>query len=138
MQVTASKLTTAPNDVNKVESQANQDAVTITKSGNNIVVSADLEALNSFASTNEAQGSGKWVGIDINTGLDSIVGATWNGYALTQDDVDEAASVGLGNGHIIFWTKADVIVNTPKTIVIGKEGYEDVTLTVSFEDTHQL
>ena len=39
MQVTASKLTTAPNDVNKTESQANQDAVTVTKSGNNIVVS---------------------------------------------------------------------------------------------------
>ena len=96
------------------------------------MVTGKLDELNSFASTNASQGSGKWVGIDINTGLDSIIGATWNGGALTQADVDEAASVGLGAGHIIFWTKADVIKDIPKTIIIAKEGYDSVTLTVSF------
>ncbi len=37
---------------------------------------------------------------------------------MTQDDVDEAASVGLGAGHIIFWTKAE---DLPKTISINDE-----------------
>ena len=91
--------------------------------------------MNEFASTNPSQGTHKWVGIDIDTGLDTIVNATWNGSALTQDDVDEAASVGLGAGHIIFWAKADEIVSTPRTIVIGAEGHDDVIITVSFVDT---
>lgn len=94
-----------------------------------------MNALNTFASTNAAQGSGKWVGIDLNTGLDTIVGAKWNGYTLTQDDVDEAASVGLGAGHIIFWVKAETIIDTPKTITIGAEGKDDVVITVSCENT---
>ena len=104
------------------------------KSGSNIIVTGDLDTLNTFNSTNPSQGEHKWIGIDIDTGLDSIVGATWNGYPLTQDDVNEATSVGLGAGHIIFWAKADVIATTPANITIGKEGCEDVVLTVSFED----
>ena len=118
MQVTASKLTTAPNDVNKTESQANQDAVTVTSDESTITVKGNLETLNTFASTNEAQGSGKWIGIDINTGLDSILDVTWGGQPLTQADVDEAASVGLGAGHIIFWVKAEAL---PRTIILGHE-----------------
>ena len=118
MQVTASKLTTAPNDVNKTESQANQDAVTVTSDESTITVKGNLETLNTFASTNEAQGSGKWIGIDINTGLDSILDVTWGGQPLTQADVDEAASVGLGAGHIIFWVKAEAL---PRTITLGHE-----------------
>lgn len=121
MQVTASKLATAPNDANKTESQANQDAVTVSQSGNTITITGSLNALNSFASTNPAQGSGKWIGLDLNTGLDTIVGSTWgDSYELTQDDVDEAASVGLGAGHIIFWTKAE---DLPKTIKVNGESY---------------
>jgi hypothetical protein len=127
VSVTASKLATAPDDVNKTESQANQDAVTVTQSGNVITISGSLDALNSFASTNEAQGSGKWIGLDLNTGLDTIVGAKWGNYTLTQDDADEAASVGLGAGHIIFWTKAETL---PKTISINGEDF-----IVKFVDT---
>ena len=69
----------------------------------------------------------------MNTGFDTIVGAKWNtNYTLTQSDVDEAQSVGLGAGHIIFWTKAE---DLPKTVTIGKEGYETLTLNISFDDT---
>ena len=79
--------------------------MTVSQSGNNIVISGSLSALNSFA---------------------------WNGSALTADDVAEAASVGLGAGHIIFWGRADSLALTPKTITIGKDGYEDAVITVSF------
>ena len=99
------------------------------------MIKAALNDLNTFASTNPNQTPGKWVGLDINTGLDTIVGATWNGSALTQDDVDEAASVGLGAGHIIFWVKANLITSAPRTITIGATDHEDVTLTVSCVDT---
>ncbi len=135
MRVTAKKLITAPNDVNKVASQANQDAVTISQSGNNIVIRGDLSQLNSFNSTDPNQGSGKWIGVDLDTNLDTIVGAKWNGYTLAQADADEAASVGLGAGQIIFWVKAESISSVARAITIGAEGKEDVVITVSFEDT---
>lgn len=100
----------------------------MTQSGNTITISGSLADLNEFASTNSAQGSGKWIGLDLNTGLETIVGATWgDNYTLNQDDVDEAASVGLGAGHIVFWTKAE---DLPKTIKINGESF-----TVNFVNT---
>ena len=127
-----SKLVTAPNDVNKELSQANQDMISVIKgSDTEWVVVGSLEELKSFDSTNPAQGNGKWIGIDIDTGLDTIVGATWNGYTLTQDDVNEAASVGLGAGHIIFWAKAEAL---PRTIAIGAPEKENISVTVSFRN----
>ena len=127
-----SKLVTAPNDINKELSQANQDMISVIKgSDTEWVVVGSLEELKSFDSTNPAQGNGKWVGIDIDTGLDTIVGATWNGYTLTQDDVNEAASVGLGAGHIIFWAKAEAL---PRTITIGAPEKENISVTVQFRN----
>lgn len=108
--------------------------MTVSQNGNEIVISGSLDALNSFSSTNPSQGSAKWVGIDLGTNLSSIEGATWNGSALTADDVAEAASVGLGDGHIIFWGRADSLALAPKQITIGAEGYESVTIKVSFEN----
>ena len=86
-----------------------------------ITISGSLDALEAFASTDPNQGSGKWIGLDLNTGLETIVGAKWgSSYTMTQADVDEAASVGLGAGHIIFWTKAE---DLPKTISINDEEF---------------
>ena len=90
-----------------------------------------MAALNSFASTNAAQGSGKWIGLDLGTNLSTIEGATWDGSPLTADDVAEAASVGLGAGHIIFWGKAANLL-TGRTITIGADGYESAEITVKF------
>ena len=107
--------------MNQADSQFNQDAVTVTQDGTTIKISGSLDNLKSFASTNPSQGSGKWIGLDLNTGLETIVGAKWgSSYTLTEDDVAEAASVGLGAGHIIFWTKAE---DLPKTISINDEEF---------------
>lgn len=107
--------------MNQADSQFNQDAVTVAQDGQTITITGSLDTLKSFASTNPSQGSGKWIGLDLNTGLETIVGAKWGAnYTLTQDDVDEAASVGLGAGHIIFWTKAE---DLPKTISINDEEF---------------
>jgi len=81
--------------------QTNNGAVDLEQSGNNIVISGNLDELVAFESSGGA-GTHKWIGLDVGTNLDSIVGATWNGYAMTQADVDEASSVDLGAGHIVF------------------------------------
>ena len=105
--------------------------MTVSQNGNNVVISGSLDALNSFASTNPSQGTAKWIGLDLGTNVDDITKLTWNGSSLGAEDVAEAASVGLGAGHIIFWAKAEQL---PRTITIGGEDYESVTITVSFVD----
>ena len=125
------KLVTAPNDVNRAESQANQDAITVVQNGANVPVKGNLASLNSFASTNPNQGTAKWIALDIETKAESITSVTWNGSALTADDVAESASVGLAQNHIIFWAKAEAL---PRTINIASEGFESVALVVSFEE----
>ena len=96
-----------------------------------MVITGSLASLNSFASTNPVQGSAKWIGLDLGTNVDDITKLTWNGSPLSAADVAEAASVGLGAGHIIFWAKAEQL---PRTIKIGGEGYTEAEITVSFVD----
>lgn len=118
-------------DAHYADMQTNNGAVTVEQSGDEVAVKGSLDSLVSFASSNPAQGEHKWIGLDIDTGLDSIVGATWNGYTLTQEDADEAAGLGLGAGHIVFWAKAEAIAETPAAIAIGAED-EVVNLSVAF------
>ncbi len=66
--------------------------------------------------------------------MNSIVDAKYNNYTLTQDDVNEAASVNLGAGHIILWVKAESLIGNPISATISKSGYRDATITISFQD----
>ena len=134
MTITATKLATVPDDLNKEDAQANQDAVTITQEWNNIIVKGKLDQLKTYNSTNPNQGEHQWVWIILTTNLESITGAKWNGSQLMQADIDEGATVWLNSKQIIYWTKVDVIKDTPAEIAITASGYEDVNLTVSFEE----
>lgn len=129
LTLSGSKIATVADDVNKDESQANQDAITVTSSANAINIAADVDALNSFASTNPAQGSGKWVGLVVDTGLDDITKVSIDGTALTQADVDEAASVGVGAGSFVLWLKAESTF--PKTMTLSADDYADTVLTIT-------
>lgn len=135
LPLTVKRLVNAPADVNEEDSQFNQDHVAfVVPEGGNKLYIYSTEELRSFASTNESQGSGQWVGIDINTGLDTIVGTAWgnNGYILNEDDVAEAASVGLGAGHIIYWVKADVAALASQIVRITAPGKDETTIEVKY------
>lgn len=126
------KLVTAPADVNEEDSQFNQDNVRFAVTGNQLRIGS-VVPLRSFASTNESQGSGEWVGIDIDTGLETIVGINWDNKAvLDENDVAEAASVGLGAGHIIFWIKANEWANISKTVILTADRYKPTQLVVKY------
>ena len=118
-------------DAHYADMQTNHGAVTVEQSGSEISIKGNLESLISYPSSNPAQGEHKWIALDIDTGLDSIVGATWDGSELTQADEDEASDLGLAKGHIIFWAKCDVLVSEPRTITIGTDD-EDLVFTVKF------
>lgn len=125
------KVATVAADANQAVSQANQDMtrIEVKNNGRTINIKTDVSKLNSYPSTNPAQGEGKWVGLDINTNTTDITKLTYNGAALTQADVDEAASIGLGAGHFVLWLKAESTF--PKKITLGGDGYETTEITIT-------
>ena len=132
------KLATVAADANAVVSAANQGAVTVAQNGGAVTITGDIGALNTFESTVSAQGAHKWVGLVVDTGMSSIIGVEFNGAALTEADVAEAASVDVGAGKFVLWIKADEVVSTAKTFTLSKTGKTDKTITVSVVDTAPL
>ena len=99
---------------------ANQDKASVSiktakvgKDAVTIKIEGGVDELKSVVPTGTTWPAGKWVAIDYATGFDSIVGVTYtsltNGSTavLTEDDVAEAAALGLGDGHLVVWTRAD-------------------------------
>lgn len=111
--------------------QFNQDAIIVDQKGDVITIRGILDTLNETESS-AGQGVHKWIAIDIETRAASIADVRWGGYQLTVDDVADSASVGLAENHIIFWAKADDLINNPRDVVLSADGFEDVTLKFSF------
>ena len=107
------------------------DSVVVTTNNINVKVT-DVSALETWASSNPAQGTHAWIAVDINTGVSDITKLTYNGGALTQADVDEAAAWGLGAGHIILWLKGED--TNPKEITLAGDNVKAITFTVTVED----
>ena len=111
--------------------QFNQDAIIVDQKGDIITIRGILDTLNETESS-AGQGIHKWIAIDIETRAASIADVRWGGYQLTADDVADSASVGLAENHIVFWAKADDLINNPRDVVLSADGFEDVTLKFSF------
>jgi hypothetical protein len=109
----------------------NQSKVTAINIEDDIItVAASVSELIAFPSSNPTQGTHKWVGMAITTGLPDITAIKYNGYQLTQDDVTEATIVGGSAGDIVMWLKCDEIVNTPKVFTLWASGYLVTNFTV--------
>jgi hypothetical protein len=106
----------------KVESITIEDGV--------ITVTAPLDELLAYPSSNPAQGTHKWVGMLITTGLPAITAIKYNGYQLAAEDAAEAAAVGGSAGDIIMWLKCDEIIETPKLFTLWSSGYEEIEFMV--------
>lgn len=110
---------------------ANQSKVTaITIEDGVITVAVPVSELIAFQSSNPAQGTHKWVGMNITTGLPDITAIKYNGTQLTSADATEAAAVGGSAGDIVMWLKCDEIINTPKVFTLWASGYPEATFTV--------
>ena len=96
----------------------NQEHITIVQSGTIVTIYPDAE-LKSFNSTNPEQGVHQWIALDIDTEQDHLAGVTWND-SYTFEDSDEN-DLGVADGHILFWFKADEAPVTRKV--------NDTTLT---------
>ena len=127
MTVAVSKVETVAEDINEVESQANQNAITVNNLGNNEYGIAVTGTLNSFASTNPGQGIGQWIGLVVDTGEDDIKKVKYNGVAFTENDVIEAATLGIDAGKFVWWIKAETL---PKQIVLTTDGKAETIIKI--------
>lgn len=110
---------------------ANQSKVEfVTIEDNIITVTAPVDELLAYPSSNPAQGTHKWVGMLITTGLADITAVKYNGSQLTAADATEAAAVGGSAGDIVMWLKCDEIINTAKVFTLWASGYPEATFTV--------
>ena len=110
---------------------ANQSKVEfVTIEDNIITVTAPVDELLAYPSSNPAQGTHKWVGMLITTGLPDITAVKYNGSQLTAADATEAAAVGGSAGDIVMWLKCDEIINTAKVFTLWASGYPEATFTV--------
>ena len=116
--------------------QENQEKASVAINGNELTVTIDggVASLNSWVSSNPAQGTGAWIALDIATGTDDITKVKYNGAFLEQADVDEANLWGFAPGHFVLWIKANVVKVTPKTFTLGANDSETKTFTIKVVD----
>ena len=96
-----------------------------------VTIAADVDALEESESSAPGQGTHKWIGLGIGTGLSSVALVKYNGSQLTEADADEAASVGLEQpGEFVLYIRADEVVDTPKTITLQSDGYGEIAVSI--------
>lgn len=111
---------------------ANNSKASVALADGVITVTADVDALEASESSAPGQGTHKWIGLGIGTGLTSVALAKYNGSQLTEADASEAVSVGLDQaGEFVLYIRADEVVSTPKTITLQADGYGEQTLTIT-------
>ena len=97
-----------------------------------ITVTADVDDLEESTSSAPGQGTHKWIGLGIGTGLASVAMAKYNGSVLTEADASEAVSVGLDQaGEFVLYIRSEEVAGTPKVITLDADGYPEVTLTIT-------
>ena len=116
------------------DSYFNQSHIQVFRVGDTFIARGNLSELKTYASSVEAQGSHKWIAFDVDTGESTLTKVSLNGQALTNSDIQEASSLGLGAGHFVFWGKADVLVNKPAIFTLSVSGKEDETISFKFEN----
>ena len=96
-----------------------------------ITITADVDDLEESESSAPGQGTHKWIGLGIGTGLGSVTEAIYNGSPLTEDDAAEAVSVGLDqNGEFVLYVRAEELAETAKVITLNADGYAEVAISI--------
>ena len=110
---------------------ANNAKAAVTLADGVITIAADVDALEESESSAVGQGTHKWIGLGISTGLSSVALVKYNGSPLTEADADEAASVGLDQpGEFVLYIRADEVVDTPKAIKLQADGYGEIAVSI--------
>lgn len=90
----------------------------------------------------ESWGTHKWLGFGVDTGLESIVGVTFQDttmatlgtkYTMTSADASEASELGLSAGQFVLYIKAEDVgyKQGKKFMVLGAPTYADKKITIA-------
>ena len=118
------------------QTNENQAAVTLSGSGYDYTITGSLSKLHSFASSNETQGEGKWIGLLIDVGADVkdqlYFGSSENSLSPVTDYEDQVVTAN----QVILWVNANQLANGAITryMKYGADGTV-VPLTIRFENT---
>lgn len=111
---------------------ANNAKATVALTDGVVIITADVNDFEESESSTPGQGTHKWIGLGIGTGLSSVTLVKYNGSALTEDDAAEAVSVGLDQpGEFVLYVRADEVVDTPKAITLQADGYGETTVSIT-------
>lgn len=100
-----------------------------------ITLSAKVSALKDFNAGGN-WGTHKWLGIGIGAGINPITGLSYNGTALSAEDVTEATQVGLSAGYFVRWVAADLVLAGDNSqasknyFTLSKSGYNTTKYTL--------
>ena len=130
--IPGSNLIPNPTDEELVTNHSKVDSVSY--ENNEIEVVVPVDELIAYPSSNPEQGTHKWLGLEIKTGLASIIGTKFNDYELVAADATEATSVGCAAGSFVLYIKAEDIVKTPRVFTLSKPGYKTETITIKVTD----
>lgn len=114
-----------------VTAAANNGKSSVALADGIITVTTDVEDLEESESSSPGQGTHKWIGLGIGTGLSSVTLAKYNGTPLTNVDANEAASVGLNQaGEFVLYIRAEEVAVTPKVITLKADGFPEIPITI--------
>ena len=65
--------------------------------------------------------------------IDVIKEIEFNGIAFLDDEVQEAAALGLPAGYFALWVDVADLVTSPIVFTLGKDGQVDQTITIELE-----
>lgn len=85
----------------------------------------------------EVWGTHKWLGFGVDTGLDSIVGVTYNDTELTQADAAEASDLGLSAGDFVLYIKAEdpAYLTGEKSFVLDASAHDPIEISIKITET---
>lgn len=110
---------------------ANNAKASVSFADNIISVMVDVDDLEESESSTPGQGTHKWIGLGIGTGLSSVALASYNGSPLTADDASEAASVGLDQaGEFVLYIKTEVVAEEGKAFTLSADGYGETEISI--------
>ena len=110
---------------------ANNSKASVALEDGVVTISANVDELEESESSAPGQGTHKWIGLGIGTGLSSVALAKYNGEQLTDADASEAVSVGLDQpGEFVLYIRADEVADTPKVITLKADGYAEASITL--------
>lgn len=121
----------AASEIDNADAQFNQEHIAFAVTGNQLYMSSTTE-LRNFEIIDGSGDNGEWVVIDIDTGLESIIGAFLGDQELTENDELEAAALGLSEGHIAYLVKADVVEIASRNLTISATGYKPTPLVIKY------